>query len=443
MTPARSFGRYRVTGTLGTGAMGEVYAAVDDVLGRDVAVKTLRGNASGLAARLLDERFRQEARAIAALHHPGVVQVFDIDLSAEPPYLVMERVAGPTLKDRLRDGALTANALRALGIQIGRALAAAHVAGIVHRDVKPANILAAGSDSWKLADFGVAHVPDSSITMTGQFVGSPAYAPPEALIRGQSGAPGDVYGLGATLYEAAAGRWPRTEGTSGALLAPLPPLGELAPALPPEVAAAIDRAVSIEPDQRPSAAELADALAGATSHPGIAPVALPAPPVTTVTPVTPVAYLPPATPTGAFRWKPWAVGGAVVLAIALISRVRGASPPGTPGAAIAPIGATVSDPRPAAPTEIRVAPPAGMDGKQTRDWNKIADELDKGHLDGARRKLEEFEDHYGETDQTHELRSQIDALGPDGVHGPDGPHGPDGVRGPGGPHGRGKKHRDD
>jgi eukaryotic-like serine/threonine-protein kinase len=431
VTLARSFGRYRVTGTLGTGAMGEVYAAVDDVLGRDVAVKTLRGNASGLAARILDDRFRQEARAIAALHHPSIVQVFDIDLSADPPYLVMERVAGPTLKDRLREGALTANALRALGIQIARALAAAHAAGIVHRDVKPANILAAGADSWKLADFGVAHVPDSSITMTGQFVGSPAYAPPEALIRGQSGVPGDVYGLGATLYEAAAGRWPRTEDTSGALLAPLPPLGELAPALPSEVAAVIDRAVSIEPDQRPSAAELADALAGAASQPGIAPVAVPPTPA------------PPAAPAGAFRWKPWAVGGAVVLAIALFALARGGAHPGKP---IAPIGATVSDPRPVPPTEIRVAPPAGMDGKQTRDWNKIFDELAKGHFEGARHKLEEFEDHYGETDQTQELRAQIgaqiDALGPDVGRGPDGFRAPDGFRSPGGSHGRGKKHHD-
>ncbi|HEX7840760.1 MAG TPA: serine/threonine-protein kinase, partial [Kofleriaceae bacterium] len=224
MVDPRSFGRYRVTGTLGAGAMGEVYAAVDDALGREVAVKTLRGHASELAARILDERFRIEARAIAALHHPGVVQVFDIDLSADPPYLVMERVAGPSLKDRLSGGALTADELRTLGIQIGRALAAAHAAGILHRDVKPANILAAGAGLWKLADFGVAHVPDSALTFTGQFVGSPAYAPPEALVRGESGTAGDIYGLGATLYEAAAGTWPRRDAATGALFAPLPPV---------------------------------------------------------------------------------------------------------------------------------------------------------------------------------------------------------------------------
>jgi serine/threonine-protein kinase len=395
VTSVRSFGRYRVTGALGAGAMGEVYAAVDEVLGREVAVKTLRSHASGLAARMLDDRFRQEARAIAALHHVGVVQVFDIDLSADPPYLVMERMVGPSLKERLADGPLGANELRTLGIQIARALAAAHAAGIVHRDVKPANILGAGAAGWKLADFGVAHVPDSSLTMTGQFVGSPAYAPPEALVRGVSGSAGDVFGLGATLYEAAAGRWPRIEDTSGALLAPLPPLAQLVPALPPDVAAVIDRSVAIDPSERPSAAELADALAGAASLPMRA-VALPAQ----------------AAP--APRWRPWAIGGAAVLAFVVLVSTRGAAPPGAslpPGSPALPglLGPAASAAQPVAP----ISPPPGMDGKQTRDWNKIFDELDKGHHEGARRKLDDFADRYGETDETRALRPQLDALGPD------------------------------
>jgi len=457
VTTAASFGRYRVTGTLGTGAMGEVFSAVDEALGREVAVKTLRGNASGLAARILDERFRLEARAIAALHHPGVVQVFDIDLSADPPYLVMERVAGPTLKARLDRGALSEPELRALGIQIGRALAAAHTAGIVHRDVKPANILAAGEGTWKLADFGVAHVPDSSLTMTGQFVGSPAYAPPEALVRGQLSMAGDVYGLGATLYEAAAGRWPRLGDTTGALFAPMPPLHDLAPALPPDLAAVIDRAVAIEPDQRPTASELADALASAGPISAVRPVALPAPAAAVALPASTAAgvALPastaagsvavpastfggvPAVAGGARSWRPWAIGGAVALTLLLFASTRGTSPagvPGVPGVPAAPAGAVATDPFAGQPTEIRVTPPPGMDGKQTKDWNKIVEELQKGHYEGARHKLTEFEDRYGATDQTRELRPQLDALGPD-VRGPE--------HGPGGPHGRGKKHHDD
>lgn len=461
MVDTHSFGRYRVTGTLGSGAMGEVYAAVDDVLGREVAVKTLRGHRSELAARVLDERFRLEARAIAALHHPGVVQVFDIDLSADPPYLVMERVAGPSLKERLAGGALVIDELRAMGIQIARALAAAHAAGIVHRDVKPANILAAGTGLWKLADFGVAHVPDSSLTLTGQFVGSPAYAPPEALVRGQSGAPGDVYGLGATLYEAAAGRWPRVESATGALLAPVPPLHGLAPGVPADLAAAIDRAVALEPEQRPTASELADALAGAAAgHPasrGAAAVAAsgawaeaaagpgaglatgpePAPaagPVTrSMIGAAPGAQ--PAPPHGAPRWKPWAVAGAIAVALVAIA-LRGSSPAKVPSEAPSepseqqPADRDGEDGDTGPPREIRVTTPAGMDGKQTRDWNKILEELARGEYEGARRKLREFEDKYGQTDETRALAPQLEQLDRDGRRGPEWPRG------------RGKKHRD-
>jgi eukaryotic-like serine/threonine-protein kinase len=434
-----SFGRYRVTGTLGTGAMGEVYAAIDDVLGREVAVKTLRGHRSELAARILDERFRLEARAIAALHHPGVVQVFDIDLSADPPYLVMERVAGPSLRERLAAGALGLDELRAMGIQVARALAAAHDAGILHRDVKPANILAAGAGTWKLADFGVAHVPGSSLTLTGQFVGSPAYAPPEALVRGQSSAAGDVYGLGATLYEAAAGRWPRRDTDTGALFAPQPPLHELAPGLPADLSAAIDRAVATEPEHRPSASELADALAGAgtvvtgaRSSAGMHAGASLGGSVQTASGTR--AGAPPAS--GARRWRPWALGAAAVLVLVAIA-ARGSSPgalPREPSGAPAQDRDDRDDDRDDRrdPREIRATPPVGMDGKQTRDWNKIVDALDRGHYEDARHKLREFEDKYGQTDETRALAPQLEQLGPDVPRGPGGPPG----------HGRGKKHRD-
>ncbi|MEO8703422.1 MAG: serine/threonine-protein kinase [Kofleriaceae bacterium] len=312
------FGRYRVTGTIGAGGMGEVFAAVDDVLGREVAVKTLRGRHAGLAARLLDERFRQEARAIASFAHPNVVQVFDIDPAADPPYLVMERVAGPSLKERLVRGPLEERELRALGIQIARALVAAHALGVVHRDVKPANILAAADGTWKLADFGVAHVPDSSLTMSGQFVGSPAYAPPEALVRGQSGPASDVFGLGATLYEAAIGRWPRADASTGGLLAAVPSLRELAPQLPDDVIAVIDRAVSIEPADRPTAMELAEALAGAHARSG-------APLTPTVKPVR-------------LRWQWFAIAGAAILMIGLGAAVMrgGATEVTAAGAGVAP-----------------------------------------------------------------------------------------------------------
>ncbi|MBL0217920.1 MAG: serine/threonine protein kinase [Myxococcales bacterium] len=416
MEEARRFGRYRVTGTLGAGAMGEVFTAVDDVLGREVAVKTLKGHRNGLAARILDDRFRIEARAIAALSHPGVVAVFDIDLEADPPYLVMERVAGPSLKERLAGGPLTAHEVRVLGIQIGRALAAAHAQKIVHRDVKPANILAAGDGAWKLADFGVAHVPDSSLTMTGQFVGSPAYAAPEALLRGQCDAEADIYGLGATLYQAASGTWPRLDAApSGALIPPVPPVRTFAPSLPPEIAEAIDLAVALDPGARPTAAALADALAGASSSAGAVPV------------TTPVAA-----PARLARWKPWVIGGAVAIAmIAVIAGTRGggagSSTEGAPAIApaIAPMVAPASD---STPSELRITPPPMRDGKAEKEFRKVLEQIGRGHIEEAKRKLTDWErKHGGATPETTALRAQLDALGPDRSD-------PD--RGPG--HGRGE-----
>jgi serine/threonine protein kinase len=238
-----------------------------------------------------------------------------------------------------------------LGIQIARALAAAHAAGVVHRDVKPSNILGAGNGTWKLADFGVAHVPDSSVTMTGQFVGSPAYAAPEALVKGVTGAASDVYGLGATLYECAAGKWPRLE-AKGALLAPVPPLAQLAPHVPPHVCAAIDRAVAFDHDKRPSAAELADLLAKAPSR----------------------------APARA-SWKPWLFAGGAALALAI------------------GIIATRSHDAPA------VQAPAADDELQD-----IANQANGGDVDGARDRLHDYEERNGESDVTRDLRHQLDRL---------------------------------
>ncbi|MGE5185636.1 MAG: serine/threonine-protein kinase [Acidobacteriota bacterium] len=394
MEEARQFGRYRVTRSLGSGAMGEVYEAVDDVLGREVAIKTVKPVKGALG---LDDRFKQEARAIAQLSHPGVVQLFDIDLASDPPYLVMERVAGPSLAAQLKDGALPAGELVPLGIQIARALAAAHAAGIVHRDVKPANVLAAGPGAWKLADFGVAHTPDSSLTFTGQFVGSPAYAAPEALVKGVSAPAGDVYGLGATLYEAATGSWPRRD-AGGAVLAPVPPLADKAPHVPRAIAHAIDRAVAFEPDQRPSAAELAELLANPADSMPL--------PAAIVTPKPPIA-----------RWRLWTIGGAVlVLVIALASRGGGGGKSSGDEAA----------PAPAAPDDDR-APPI-MDEHAARDWNRIVDEARKGHYRKARERLDDWERRYGETDESRQLKDQL----------PD-----DDEPAPPGPPGRGKhKHGD-
>jgi len=403
---AHSFGRYRVTKTLGTGAMGEVFEAIDDVLGREVAIKTLRSE-SGITARFIDDRFRNEARAIAQFSHPGVVQVFDIDLSADPPYLVMEKVAGPSLAQRLEAGPLPIAELAPLGIQIARALAAAHAAGVVHRDVKPANILAAGSGAWKLADFGVAHIPDSSLTMTGQFVGSPAYAPPEALVKGVSAPAGDIYGLGATLYEAAAGTWPRKQ-AQGAILAPVPPLLTLAPNVPPHVAHAIDHAVAIESAHRPSAAELADLLAGVShSQPHVRPHSEPRARMQS----EPAPHTP-----RALRWQPWAIVGGIVLVVILVIALRGGGGGGTSAGPklTSPAGATLPEwcelPEEGHAFMMQPRYPPNLTNKSGKDWEKVMRKIYDQDFERAAHELERFEEKYGAREETACLRAQLDRL---------------------------------
>lgn len=273
MTAARPshpamFGRYRVARVLGEGAMGTVFVAEDAILGREVAIKSIQPFALRLDGKA---RFLNEARAVAGLTHPNVVQVFDVGEDNDVPFLVMEIARGGSLRMRLeRDGRLPPAEVRALGIQIAHALSAAHARNIVHRDVKPANILEGEPGTWKLADFGVAHVPDSRLTITGQFLGSPAYAAPESIVAGVFGPTSDVYALACTLYEAATGAGPHdhcgleTRLGGGEVAAPvheaaLRAIGD------PELAAAILRALARDFTTRPSATQLATMLAGGSA----------------------------------------------------------------------------------------------------------------------------------------------------------------------------------
>jgi serine/threonine protein kinase len=195
--PSRRYGRYAITQSLGDGAMGDVFRARDTVLGRDVALKVMKAIGPDLAT--FRARFEAEARALARLQHPSAVQVFDVGWEGDQPYLVMELVGGGTLRGHLDAGPLPADEVRSLGIQVGNALAAAHDHGILHRDVKPANILGERG-RWKLADFGIAHVPGSELTMTGQFLGTPAYAAPSPASRPTA----------ATSARSPPRRWPRS-----------------------------------------------------------------------------------------------------------------------------------------------------------------------------------------------------------------------------------------
>ena len=208
-------GRYRLGAVLGRGAMGTVWSAHDEVLGRAVAVKEvlLPPGIPDAEADLLRERSLREARAIAALSHPNVVTLYDVARDGGVPFVVMELVASDSLAELLRTGPLPADQVTAIGAAVAAALQAAHAASITHRDVKPGNVLVAHDGRIKLTDFGIARNPaDQTMTATGLMLGSPAYIAPEVA----SGAPvspaADLWGLGATLFAAVEGRPPYDAG---------------------------------------------------------------------------------------------------------------------------------------------------------------------------------------------------------------------------------------
>jgi serine/threonine-protein kinase len=258
-------GRYRLGDVLGRGGMATVYDGVDERLGRPVAVKVLRAE---LAARPeVRERFDVEARAAALLCHPNVVAVYDSGADGGGPWIVMERLPGETLADRLRAGPLAPAEACRVAADVLAALGAAHAAGVLHRDVKPGNILIAADGRAKVADFGIAKTAEAAfggdVTITGTLLGTPAYLAPER-IDGQPATPqSDLYAVGVVLYEALSGRRPFAGDTPVATAynvqhAEAPPLTGVDPAL----AAAVAGAMSRDPALRPASAEAMAASLG-------------------------------------------------------------------------------------------------------------------------------------------------------------------------------------
>jgi eukaryotic-like serine/threonine-protein kinase len=241
--------RYELLRSLGGGGMSEVYLARDRLLGREVAVKVIRPE---LAA---DERsvarFRREARAAASLSHPGIVAIHDVGVHADAPFIVMERVEGRTLTEVLREeGRLSPDRVAEVGAEVARALSAAHAAGIIHRDVKPGNVMITASGRAKVLDFGIAHATRwTPLTEAKVVHGTAEYMSPEQ-IRGEGADPrSDLYALGAVLYELLAGHPPFHDETPLAIayhhLEDTPPTIESQrPEVPPGLAAVVARALS-------------------------------------------------------------------------------------------------------------------------------------------------------------------------------------------------------
>ncbi|MBC2875052.1 MULTISPECIES: serine/threonine-protein kinase [Streptomyces] len=307
--------RYRLGELLGRGGMGEVWRGQDEVLGRQVAVKLLLGDDGDDSAA---QRFRLEAQTAARLNHPQVVSVYDFGSWDGRFYLVMELVNGPSLAQQLAArGPLSPAGVADVAAQAAAGLAAAHQQGVVHRDVKPGNLMLDRSGTVKIGDFGIARFVDETsagLTRAGQIVGTSTYLAPERALGRVAGPASDVYALGCVLYHLLVGQPPFWAESPTALLylhvdtPPTPPREHR-----PEVSQALDgyllRMLAKEPEERPSAREVADWFAsGAWRSDRQSPVqaqpplsagvpvgaASPPPPVPSSPPYAPSPYVPPA-----------------------------------------------------------------------------------------------------------------------------------------------------
>ncbi|MFN9368966.1 MAG: serine/threonine-protein kinase [Planctomycetia bacterium] len=275
VTLPEQIGRYRITGVIGRGGMGTVFRGHDDALARDVAVKVIHDRFSSTANVI--RRFGAEARSVARLSSPHIVHVHEFDPLADPPFLAMELVQGPSLQRLIRDrGRASFSTVVECARQVLAGLAAAHAAGVIHRDIKPANVLRGADGVYKLTDFGLARSleREQSLTASGSMLGTLHYMAPEVAAGEEATAASDLYSLGATLYEMLVGTPPFPADSPLRLLRriaterPLP-VRSHRDDIPPQLEAWLDRLLARDPaDRFASAAAALDALRGVEIFPG-------------------------------------------------------------------------------------------------------------------------------------------------------------------------------
>jgi serine/threonine-protein kinase len=407
--------RFTLRDRIGLGGMSEVWSADDQVLGRAVAVKVL---AVPLAADpVLRAATWREARAAAQLTHPHVTQVYDYGEATLPggevvPFLVMELVAGESLADRLQSGPLPWPEAVRVGAQVASALAAAHALGIVHRDIKPGNVMLTPSGA-RVLDFGIAALAGGSDTDAGRLVGTPAYAAPERLRAAPAAPASDVYALGVLLYEALTGHQlvPAASWQGAANMhragVPVPPLD--VPGLPRRVSRLCLACVAPDPDDRPIAEELASGLAAASPTPlgtatlpsaparpaesGYAVGSAPLPrPATVIEPAAAVADPPAAAPSPPSR-RPllFVLVSAVVVVGFVLALVAAALLSGGAGHRTAQANAPSATETATAPTSEPPESPAASGASASSIVDQldqtISDALAAGHLDAATAQL--------------------------------------------------------
>ena len=271
------FGRFEVIDILGRGAMGVVYRARDSALARTVAIKTIALAGDAKERDVHEARFMQEARAAGSLSHPAIVTIYDVGREGDNAFIAMELVEGRDLRDLIRESSLTPARSVAIAAAVADGLAAAHERGIVHRDVKPANIMVQGEARVKIMDFGIAHMHEPMVkTQTGVLLGSPQYMSPEQIVGQAVDYRTDIFSLALVLYEMLTGA-KAFEGEDIPELMfkvanlPATPPSHIAPGVPAVVDFIIARALKKRAEERyASAADMARDLRSAMADVGAA-----------------------------------------------------------------------------------------------------------------------------------------------------------------------------
>ena len=260
-------GRYEVLSELGQGAMGVVYKAIDPLIDRIVAIKTIKFDGTNEETANFEERFYREAKSAGRLNHPHIVTIYDVGKSNGTAYIAMEYLEGEQLKDILDvHTPMSIERIADIAAQIAEGLAYAHKNGIVHRDIKPANVMLLQGDRVKITDFGIAHMSTSSGTLAGTVLGSPRYMAPEQVVGKAVDGRSDLFALGVLLYEMLTGESPFDGDNINTTMyrivneAPIPPK-TMVPRIPEAFDYIVAKALAKHPDARyQSAAEMADDL---------------------------------------------------------------------------------------------------------------------------------------------------------------------------------------
>ncbi len=378
LAPRQRLGRYEIVGEIARGAMGVVYKARDPLIDRMVAIKTVDLGQSNAETEAFERRFFREAKSAGRLNHPNVVTIHDVGKSDELAYIAMEYLDGSSLRDVLDSGmVLPPQRIADIVAEIAEGLAFAHRAGVVHRDVKPANVMVLSSGAIKITDFGIAQLPTGTRTMTGNVFGSPRYTSPEQVMGRPVDGRSDIFSLGAVLFEMLTGRSAFNGMDLNSILKqvltdPTPPPSSYNSKLPRAFDHIVGKALAKDPNERyQDADEMArdlrsfDRVELATPGPAMLPAlehptdakARPAVDIPKIMPGDFAVPAPPPLPPWWQRKVVWAASAGVVLAVAIAAamapRMRGTSAP--PAPVVAKAGAIPPAPSARTPVESKEA----------------------------------------------------------------------------------------